>query len=206
MKVININDYKRKVGNKMKNDIAVKNIDSITQPFDINIDEIEKKAKDLLELHELNQVPVNLFELCDRLGIQLSNTKFKEYKNDYIIGAIKKESDGKIKIYINKEDSLNRNRFTIAHELGHYTLEHLGKSGERMTLARRDGYNTIDRIERQANQFAAALLMNKEKLESEFKELDGIPISKISKINLMSRIFGVSEQAMKFRLMNLGLI
>lgn len=177
----------------------------ITQPLQMSQQDIEKKAIELLNMHELNQVPVNLFELCDRLNISISNTKFKEYENDYIVGAIKKESNGNVKIYINKDDSISRNRFTMAHELGHYYLGHLGQSGQRMTLARRDGYNTHDDIEKQANQFAAALLMNKDKLKKEYDELKNLNVPLSTTVNILSRIFGVSEQALKFRLINLEL-
>ena len=168
--------------------------------------DIEKKAQELLDLHELNQVPVNLYELCDRLNITVSNVKFKEYKDDYIMGAIKKESNDNIKIYINKNDSINRKRFTMAHEIGHYTLGHLGEHRQLMTLARRDGYNTDNIYERQANQFAAALLMDKNKLEKEYKELKELRVSSSTTVSILARIFSVSEQAMTFRLINLGLI
>lgn len=189
----------------MDNNIKVNQSSCNTQPEEINLEEIEKKASELLDLYELNQVPVNLYELCNRLNISISNTKFKEFENDYIVGAIKKDDNGNVKIYINKEDSLNRNRFTIAHELGHYSLGHIGNNGQRMTLARRDGYNTNNDIEKQANQFAAALLMNEKKVRKEYEELKKLKVSISTVINILSRLFGVSEQAMKFRLKNLEL-
>lgn len=189
----------------MNNNIKINKSTCNTQPLEMNLDEIERKASELLDLYELNQVPVNLYELCNRLNISVSNTKFKEYENDYIVGAIKKDDDGNVKIYINKDDSINRNRFTIAHELGHYCLEHISNNGQRMTLARRDGYNTNNYIEKQANQFAAALLMNKDKVRKEYEEMKNLKVSSSTIINILSRMFGVSEQAMKFRLKNLEL-
>lgn len=57
-------------------------------------------------------------------------------------------------------------------------------------------------IEREANAFAAAILMPKELIAQEInKLLDGDALEIITKL---SKKFGVSEQAMSFRLSNLG--
>lgn len=105
--------------------------------------------------------------------------------------------DGKPVIYFNSRDPINRQRFTIAHELGHYELGH----GERPrdSVAAFNLYN-FDPYEADANRFAAELLMP----EAWVKWLV-IDRGVTSLTNLASQ-FDVSEVAMRYRLGNLGLI
>lgn len=193
MKVINFNKYKRKLGYSMNVNIK-------------NSSQIEKKAEGLLDKYGVDKAPVNLFELCNGEGIKLSNVKFKNYKDDYIVGAIKKDKDGKINIYINKEENLDKRRFVIAQALGHYILEDFDEKGQRVILGKRDAYNSKNKQGFKANEFAENLLMNKDKVKKECLKLQKCKVSDDIIINSLAEMFGVSEQVMKFRLENLGLI
>lgn len=195
MKIINFNDYKRKLGYSMNANIDIK--DSY---------QIEDKAEKLLEKYGVDKAPVNLFELCNREGIKLSNVKFKNYKDDYIAGAIKKDKEGKTKIYINKEENLDKKRFVIAQALGHYILEDLDEKGQKIILGKKDSYNQKNKQSVEANEFALNLLMNKDKVTEEYFKLAKYKVSRDIIISSLAKRFGVSEQVMKFRLENLGLI
>lgn len=100
-------------------------------------------------------------------------------------------------IRLNPFDSYFRKRFTMAHELGHFFLEHQFPLNREDRMA---NFNLIaDPVETQANNFAASLLMPREfveyimfTLKSDFKE--------------MARKLEVSTPALGYRLKNLGII
>lgn len=99
-------------------------------------------------------------------------------------------------IRYNSTESENRQRFTIAHELGHFELAH--GSRKRDSAAEFNMYN-FDPIEVEANRFAAELLMP-EAAVRHYVQHGNISISELA------RTFAVSEVAMKYRLKNLGIL
>lgn len=96
--------------------------------------------------------------------------------------------------------SAGRRRFTIAHELGHWVCQ--VQEGRRQPIYCRavtadgDGRNPPE--EREANVFAAELLMPRPAVRAAFAELADSP-------ELATR-FDVSQEAMRWRLYNLGLV
>jgi len=98
-------------------------------------------------------------------------------------------------IYVNKKDKANKQAFTVAHELAHWLMHQDKLHSEpnkyavlyRMPL----GSPQNDEIEKEANAFAARLLVPKEMLE---KYKDNSDISTIADI------FGVSEELIGYRL------
>ncbi|OHD56545.1 MAG: hypothetical protein A2014_04435 [Spirochaetes bacterium GWF1_49_6] len=89
-----------------------------------------------------------------------------------------------------------RNRFTIAHEIGHYLLH--SKQGQIPIEVRRSGDN--ERVEWEANWFAAAFLMSKNEIEKDWNE------NGIRDIYTLASIYQVSIEAMQIRLTALGLV
>lgn len=199
--IINFNKYKLNDKTEV-NTMDNKNIVDLTQ------EQIEQKASELLAIYNLDETPVNLYDICNRLGIKKVDIEFKKYDGDYILGGIKRYNEDDIKIFVNDKDGYERQRFTIAHEIGHYYLGHLDNTdtNQFMYLERRDGYNTNNPIERQANQFAAALLMNKKTIEEKFNTLREIGLSTHSIEEVLADMFGVSRQSVKYRLKNLRLV
>lgn len=116
------------------------------------------------------------------------------------------KSDNKFKIYVNSNDDRKRQNFTIAHELWHYFLHKpfLKKNWwieeTHWLLLRTEDYFTLEpsELEREleANEFAWNLLMPKEKV-LEYKR-DWYTNAE------MAIQFWVSEQALLYRLYNLG--
>ena len=137
-------------------------------------------------------VPVNIERLIRELNINI----VKEDMEYGMSGYIEKRADG-WKIGINKYDSLARKRFTLAHELGHYILHR-----DRIIDTRHEDYillrdNEFTPIEREANEFAAELLMP----EKHFREY----IQKgITKFKDLADKFDVSVSAIKYRAYKLG--
>ncbi|MFA7284847.1 MAG: ImmA/IrrE family metallo-endopeptidase [Candidatus Absconditabacterales bacterium] len=118
------------------------------------------------------------------------------------LSGVVQEKDGKYYVYVNAKDSDGRKRFTIAHELGHIVLGHVPTGGIlKDNLKFRDPtHNYTDEEKKQeveANDFAANLLMPSEAVQKNFSLFDTI--------SELAKFFNVSEQAMRFRLDNLGL-
>ena len=73
-------------------------------------------------------------------------------------------------------------------------------------MHRRTGYNTQLPKEKEANQFAAAILMPEKKVRELYKSINNLGVSESFIIEWLSERFFVSKPAIKFRLKNLGLI
>ncbi|MEC4094016.1 ImmA/IrrE family metallo-endopeptidase [Myroides odoratimimus] len=105
--------------------------------------------------------------------------------------------DGIWHMKINSKHHKNRQRFTIAHELGHYFLhKEKNTSFEDTTFFRGAKINPIEFA---ANEFASAILMP----EDLIKELISEGIRELGEL---AEEFGVSASAMKYRLEKLGYI
>lgn len=160
-------------------------------------------------------VPINVEAICSHYNIPIEHRAYF----DSTVGQIEfSPNNGVARIFINPQENshVNRRRFTIAHELGHFFLHRdlttNGFTDTTRTMSRTASY--WDRIESEANDFAARLLM-----PEEFIVIKGNNVienfKKIYKQNLipqdyfiseMAQIFNVSVQAMTYRLKNLGVI
>ena len=102
-------------------------------------------------------------------------------------------------IWVRRDESETRRRFTIAHEVGHHLLHSDGVK----VLCRPADVDQADDAERakerQANRFAAELLMP-EPLVRERAGRDG------PDADALARTFDVSSIAMAYRLVNLGFL
>lgn len=112
-----------------------------------------------------------------------------------VSGALRKDNANWV-IYVNKKHSPNRQRYTIAHEFGHYCLhKDFTNEFEDKTFFRKEKDWTS--IEYDANQFAADLLMPKENIENAIS-------NDIITLKDLSESFGVSMIAMRNRLLSLN--
>lgn len=148
---------------------------------------IKKDSHKIIYQKYKGQNPFNVVEFGKNLGIQIKESN-ELPKN--ISGFIKKLEDESIAICVNSYNSLERKRFTVAHELGHYFLhEDLLKDGIVDSL-NRDGAE--NKIEYEANDFAANLLM---------PVMDFTKLWHDSSMNIeyMSRYFLVSQNAILTR-------
>lgn len=97
----------------------------------------------------ITELPINIVALCKQLGIEVK----------YYISS--DDNDGECTIaesipyiLVNRNCSTQRKRFTVAHELGHILLGHVGK----YQLVNREPSPTDNPIEQEANVFASRLL------------------------------------------------
>jgi len=119
----------------------------------------------------------------------------KEQMQSNVSGYFKNEN-GKWIIGINQTHHPNRQKFTMAHELGHFIL-HKAKDVNIVdtTFFRND---ETDSVEYLANEFASKLLMPEDKVK------DLIDNQGIKNIGELAEQFGVSASAMKYRVLSLG--
>lgn len=167
----------------------------------INKTEIERKADEILRENKVDNAPIDPVTLANRLGIKIHNAQFSDGS---LSGMISKRGEN-IMILVNQSDSDTRKRFTIAHELGHHFLHLMEEDGEfvddTINLFReklQEEPRSRDKKEVEANKFASALLMPKYLVKKEF--------SRSPDLEYLAWRFGVSEEAMGYRINELGLI
>lgn len=145
-----------------------------------------------------SSAPVDIEGLALALQLKIERQNLA----DEICGMIKKKDDKYI-IIVNQNHAITRQRFTIAHEIGHF-IYHRSKIGDGIVdnaLYRQTTYNGIvnndinARDEQQANNFAANVLMPTNLIEQIRNDIGGAydPIKLAEKLN-------VSVQAVKIRL------
>ncbi len=161
------------------------------------IEKIEAMAKDMRKKLGYTELPLPIEELAGKLQIKISRAPGGDFSGILI------RKDGKALIGINSNEPQVRQRFTIAHELGHFIL-HPQKDA---FVDYRDNKKDIMRTarERQANMFAAALLMPREQLINDFKNIAKSGFTD-EELIILAKKYLVSEDSMKFRLMNLHLL
>jgi Zn-dependent peptidase ImmA (M78 family) len=162
--------------------------------------EAKQTAKGVLNDLRTGKQPIDLEELCKRLEIQLDYTDLPEE----LSGLYTKTKKAEALIGINKNLPLRRQRFALAHALGHYFLHgfhHLLYETHQPELV----YTRVDSapqfrrfLESEANIFAAELLMPEDNLKKDIATTRD-PLKLAEK-------YQVSEAAMQFRLKSLRLV
>jgi Zn-dependent peptidase ImmA (M78 family) len=169
---------------------------------------VKTVAQRLLVEANVVEAPVPVERLARSVGALIS---YQPFDAEDISGLLYRSTDAAPVIGVNSNNSKNRQRFTIAHELGHLLLH----EGHDLILERLVRVNFRDATtstatneeESEANRFAAELLMPKDLLERALQVLlAGRPLSDLDFVRRLARRFEVSQQAMEFRLANLGML
>ena len=122
-------------------------------------------AGELLKRLEIESLPIDPYDICERLRILVKEDDCEGYTGMLLV--VGKEVLISVKSSIREQ---SRKRFTVAHELGHYTIpEHLTNSRTyfKCTDKDLDTFASKGNLESEANDFAAELLMPR----SIYKEL-----------------------------------
>lgn len=142
------------------------------------------------------ELPIDPIAIAKEIGLKIYQTRL----DDHVDGVYDKN---KKTIYVSQSSPKNRQVFTVAHEWGHY---HLHKDKDFDVFYRRD-LETLGRPkfteEREANSFAANLLMPKKLITKYYKQYE--QDNAIAVENKLAEKFRVSEIAIRWRLHNLGL-
>lgn len=162
-------------------------------------------AQSLLRKHAVDTFPVPIESIARTEGVIITRKAFDGTESGFAL------RDGQTRIIgVNSATSPRRQRFTIAHEMGHLDL-HEGKPLIVDHAMRIDWRNNVSSLgtneqEIEANAYAAEILMPAQMIQSQVVSYvrDG-NITRDRLIAKLARDFDVSAEAMGYRLINLGI-
>ena len=167
--------------------------------------EAEQRAEQLLRKYSIRHVPVPLEDIARGEGVQIIRQRFQGSESGFAL-----RQDGRKIIGVNASTSPRRQRFTIAHELGHLHIHDTRALtvDNSVRVYQRNGLSSMatDDDEIEANAFAAALLMPREHVIKEVEALYARALEREQLVAQLARRFNVSAEAMGYRLINLGVI
>ncbi|CAJ1811129.1 hypothetical protein OPFLODJI_01649 [Aeromonas hydrophila] len=157
----------------------------------------------LLNMHWDRRLPVNPMQLAQALGMQVKPMNpFNMSTQDYGISGYAAIENGQPVVAYNTAEHPNRQRFTVAHEIGHHILGHVRADAGRCLRDVPSNYSaSVNKyIESEANEFAAQLIMPEDAVRTLIER------DRITTVAGLADAFSVSEAAMYYRLKNMGLI
>lgn len=171
------------------------------------------RASELLDDVGVTSPPVPVEEIAAMLKLQVVHDSLPHDTSSVLI----RQTDGRQVIGVNSRHSPTRQRFSLAHEIGHSLLHFPTgppSDGEAVVsrpleVLFRDGVagQGTSAVEIDANTFAAALLMPESLVRARLRrrwEQDRGQAADLISADLADE-FDVSTQAMRIRLVNLGL-
>jgi Zn-dependent peptidase ImmA (M78 family) len=167
---------------------------------------IETQASKILKGERIDAPAVSIEKIARGLGVEVI-----PYEMGNEISGILVINSGKGSIGFNPSQSRVRQRFTIAHELGHFMLhrntqkelfvdkDFIVKFRSKKTYSRAEMLH-----ESEANAFAAALLMPKDFILKELYKKKNQDLTETELIEELAKTFDVSVLAMTYRLSDLN--
>ncbi len=152
-----------------------------------------EKAIALLSMYGLTTPPIDVKAIAEELGFDIVLFPFPD-----TMSAVLRINDSKKVIAVNHSQSEVRQRFSVAHELGHYLSGHEDYSHDRVVAVEYENKynNPMYLMEQEADEFAAELLMPSFLLRKEL-------VKDRSDAKDLAKKYSVSEQAMWIQLINL---
>lgn len=168
---------------------------------------IRMHTESLLKRFNVKQAPVPVEKIAKGMGAIVQRVP----ADDSLSGFIYHEKASQTTVIgVNAGHAATRQHFTISHELGHFVLHNIedvhvdrGFSVRLRSAASSEGKNIE---EKEANLFAAELLMPARFLEKDIQAIDTVELNDESTIAELASKYGVSMQAMMFRLAYLNYI
>ena len=151
-----------------------------------------------------NKLPIDVEKVAETLNLQIIRKDLGADVSGLLISG-----HGVSIVAVHEDNAPKRQRFTIAHEIGHHVLghqfgEHVHVDHGIVVTPRNSKSETgADPKEVEANQFAAALLMPSTLVEEYINSNNMRPLKDIH-VEKLADAFAVSEQAMAIRLTSLG--
>ena len=169
----------------------------------LRLTRIRRIARTLLSELEIQAPPVPVRQLARHRGARIVRVS----GNDGDIDGFVYHKGDEVVIGINQDQAPVRQRFTIAHELGHLLLHELDQihvdRGFRVRLRNGASSEGTDRDEMEANRFAAELLMPLDFLMADLEERE-FDLADDKELRALAKRYGVSTQALAIRLNGLG--
>lgn len=150
--------------------------------------------RSILQKH-LAQVPVKLGALAKDLGIEVFRSSMKPGISGLIEPSDTAPSGYRIKI--NRHESVERQRFTLAHEISHYLLHReFIRNGVIDNTMYRSSLSNKQEIE--ANKLASKIVMPDATISQLRQNYSGLAFDEM--VHRMARDLRVSEPAMRIKL------
>ena len=168
---------------------------------------IRSLVERLLTEHHIRAAPVPVAGIAQSLGAEVR----LEPADDDLSGFLYRDRKRKRTIIgVNAGHHENRQKFTVAHELGHFLLHdfasvHVDRQFKVWLRSEASSQGT-DNDEKEANLFAAELLMPVRFLVKDIEKIGAIDLLEEAVIEELAVRYGVSTQAMTFRLTYLGYV
>jgi Zn-dependent peptidase ImmA (M78 family)/DNA-binding XRE family transcriptional regulator len=204
-------DRRGTVGVSLRAEVASLQLPDFATAINVFLDEIEDAplptprlaikartpvpaARELLELTKRHRPPIEVLAIARDLGIAVFPRPFPN-----ALSALLLRHERNAFIGINNHQAPVRQRFSLAHELGHFVLHHkdhhfIDYGVPQAVEGELPGYDWNQ--ERASNQFAAELLMPAELIKED---------ARTTSLSRLATRYDVSQEAMGFRLANLGL-
>ena len=161
----------------------------------------EEMAQVVVEATKVTKPPVPIERMAEAYGVRLHYESVQSTMSGYLY-----RDEIEPVIGVNSRHPEVRQRFTVAHELGHLLLHRsagLRVDREMMGWGRSDGLTAAEEIE--ANVFAAAVLMPAELLEKDMEETESVDVLLDQRfVRDLAKKYEVSVQALVLRLSDLG--
>lgn len=166
----------------------------------------KRKAEQLTRSLGTSSAPVDVERLALGLGLHVMKADLGADVSGLLV-----TNQSSTTICVQQTDHKKRQRFTIAHEIGHHVLNHQFEAGAHVHVDRGNYISKrglrasagIDAKEIEANQFAACLLMPATLLRKDIAAFGGGPLLD-HQVSTLAEKYQVSEQAMTIRLDSLG--
>ena len=164
---------------------------------------VQAHARRVFSAAKIEQFPVDVSVVAESLKLTIVRRQFPA--SERTSGALLRRPEGTV-IVVNKSHPAVRRRFTVAHEIGHFVLHDDEVHVDRFRDDRSE--TGTDAKEVEANAFAAELLMPEAVLRTDIGALELLAFDAAAQTQLAqeARRFGVSVQALTWRLSNLGLL
>jgi Zn-dependent peptidase ImmA (M78 family) len=162
---------------------------------------IVKRADELLAFARVTKAPVPILEVAAAAGVTVKFGPLPDELSGFLM-----HDKGRVILGVNSLHASRRQAFTIAHELGHYSLHPKSNFVDHKILYFRDSRSSqgVDKQEMDANRFAAELLMPPRFLKALLED-ETVDLEDEERVEALSKELGVSTQALTFRLINLNL-
>ncbi len=167
--------------------------------------QIEALVEQVLTQNHIAEPPVPVEAVARKNGLQIRFQRLESDLSGFLYCTVKQKVIG-----VNSFHPKVRQRFTIAHELGHFLLhqndilrvDRIVYARLRSTLSSQGS----DPEEVEANLFAAEFLMPRNALARDLAQIDTVDVLDETLIVDLARRYHVSTQALLLRLTNLGYV
>lgn len=166
---------------------------------------IDQKVEQALNLIGYQNGEVDIMNIARNLGFTVGIANLPEWDDGFIIIDNNKTHIQQITgvktdkiIGVNDKRDLQKKRFTIAHEIGHYML-HYAQNKSKL-YAHREDKKGKNKEENDADYFAASVLMPKEQFKAKYDELKNKNLSTDDIITLLQKHFSVPYESAERRI------